>query len=297
MKLITEENIPCWYELSWREKEPAILLRVHKDLLRDTRVIFSQAPIIKGLKEEFGFTDFIGNFNEDFGFDGAFNRHKETEEFVEFLIKIPIVKKETDKNCPYCKGSGQDTLLDFERECLYCEGTGKEHLYDWKPAYTISASFTVFSCLSRHPKKETSATFPQLLTITTITTRELHGGSLSGEFSVPLCNWMDSLRENTAPNRATIPEMIKAMKVAYSRMLGLTEFEEHYFRASVDYEGGWLNTSCPGNACGLNPVHMRPKKGKGYEFSCHNVDTPVQQITLLASLAALHDRARKELKF
>jgi hypothetical protein len=31
----------------------------------------------------------------------------------------------------------------------------------------------------------------------------------------------------------------------------------------------------------------------GFEFSCHNTDTPMQQLTILASLAALHDLVRK----
>lgn len=30
-----------------------------------------------------------------------------------------------------------------------------------------------------------------------------------------------------------------------------------------------------------------------YEFSCNNIDTFAQQLTLLAGLAALHDKIRK----
>jgi hypothetical protein len=293
-KILTQDNIPCWYELSWREKRPAVVLKVHKDFIKESKAVSDDAPIVNQLKEEFGFKDFIGNFDGDFGFDKAFIRDKETEEFVEFLIKIPRVKRETGKNCEYCNGSGWDKRLD--NKCIHCNGKGKEYIYDYQSAYAISASFHVFFVLTYHPEKETSSALFQLLTVTVSTTRDWHGGSLSGMYSVPLCDWLDSLREKRTANIAAIPEMIKAMQSAYRAMLGLTEYEEHYFRASVDYEGGWLNVSCPGDACGLNPVHMGPKKGKGYDFSCHNVDTPVQQITLLAGLAALHDKARKELQ-
>ena len=54
---------------------------------------------------------------------------------------------------------------------------------------------------------------------------------------------------------------------------------------------------CPGNACGIHPteVDLRYDLG-GYEFSCHNVDSPAQQMALIVGLAALHDMARKEMK-
>jgi hypothetical protein len=35
MYLLTRQDIPCWYELSWQEKIPAILLRVHEDFIKD----------------------------------------------------------------------------------------------------------------------------------------------------------------------------------------------------------------------------------------------------------------------
>lgn len=109
------------------------------------------------------------------------------------------------------------------------------------------------------------------------------------KFSVALCDWFRKL--GTGP----IPEMVEAMKIAYNhtqRIRGSSSV--FYFRASIDYSNGWLNISCPGNACGLNPWHNAVHNTGGYEFADHNVDTPFQQLTLLAGLAALHDRARKE---
>ena len=294
IKMITQESIPCWYELSWRGRKPAILLKVHKDFIASIKPISEDAYIVKSLKEEFKFKSFVGSFGGNFGFDNAFIRAGEKGNFVEFVVKIPRVKKWTNEKCSNCQGSGKEMFVGSRRDCLYCEGTGEERVFDWQPAYAISASFTVFTGLTRFPKIETSAPFPQLLTVKTITGREQHGGSLGGEYSIPCVNWLASLF-GTGP---IIPEMISAMKIAYNRMLGLRKFDQFHFHASVDYKGGWLNVSCPGNACGLNPVHgagYDMDRGLGYKFDCHNVDTPMQQITLLASLAALHDRARKEL--
>jgi hypothetical protein len=292
IKLLTKENIPCWYELSWRKTKPAIILRVHKDFIKGSKIIPDDNWMVVDFKKQFSFSNFIGNFDGNFGFDNVFIRRGEKKEFVEFVVEIPRIRQKTDKSCPHCNGSGRDDF--FKRKCDRCKGTGTEHIDDWKPAYAVSASFTVFFTFSFHPGEETSSSLIQLMIVRTVTHGDMHGGSIGGEFSVPLCNWMDSLREKGESN---IVEMVEAMQITHRQIWGILEpYRKYYFRASVDYEGGWLNTSCPGNACGLNPVHMGPRKGQGYEFSCHNVDSPAQQLELIASLAALHDKARKEIK-
>lgn len=185
------------------------------------------------------------------------------------------------------------------RDCIHCTGVGKELIFDWQSAYACSASFTVFLVLTEFVKTETSAPFSQLLTVKTMIREGLDGGSLSGEYSIPLVKFLSNLYDETKTRRS-ISEMIQAMKLAYNHMVGMRKFDQFNFRASVDYEDGWLNVSCPGNACGLNPEHNAgydmKRRGLGYKFNCHNIDTPVQQITLLAGLAALHDKARKALK-
>lgn len=291
IKLLTRENIACWYELSWRKTKPAIILRVHKDFIKGSKIIPDDNWMVVDLKKQFSFSSFIGDFDGNFGFDSVFIRRGEKGEFVEFIVKIPRIKKYIGK-CEHCDGSGRNK--DLGMRCLYCGGEGKGYSYDWKLVYTISASFTVFFMSSQFPEKETSSSLLQLITVRTITESGSHGGSLGGEFSIPLCNWMDSLREKGKPE---IIEMVEAMQIAHRAMFAsLESYRKWDFRASVDYEGGWLNTSCPGDRCGLNPVHMGPRKGSGYEFDCHNVDNPAQQLELLASLAALHDKARREMK-
>lgn len=293
MRMIEAENIPCLYELSWDRKTLAIILRIHKDVeafIKSENIPFNdQTPIAICLKEQFKFQSFKGNLNGNIGFDDSFTFSGKKDEFFEFIIKIPQVKKITNEKCNECKGSGKGK--DNEEKCLYCQGTGKRYKYDWGQAYAISASFTailtllsIFDC-----KKKTSASFPQLLTLQTRTDYDIHGGSLGGTFSMALRKWLNSLEFGP------IPEIIQAMKEAYNQMLGLTEYNHLEFRANIDNEKGWLNIDCPGDATGLNPECVYIKKDEGYRFGCHNVDTPVQQITLIAGLAALYDRAKKEI--
>jgi hypothetical protein len=290
IKLLIRENIPCWYELSWRAVEPAIILRVHRDFIKNTGPIPDNQWMVADLKQKLGSTNFIGNFEGNFGFDDAFFRVGEIEEFTNFEVPIPLIRKERGV-CRECKGSGKDEFGD----CLRCMGEGKEYSFDWKSAYAISASFTAFSMWSRFPEKETSSLLPQLMTVQTITHEGSHGGSLDGEFSIPLCNWLKQLEERTKPE--SLETVVESMWSAHTQMFNRPKlYPKYHFRAYI-HDGGRITLDCPGDACGIYiPPEGTWREGRGREFSCHNVDGPMQQITLLAGLAALHDKARREMK-
>lgn len=247
------------------------------------------APIVESLRQEFKFSSFDGGFDKGFGFEGVVKRHRDRNGFAEFHVLIPRVKVKTDKKCDNCKGTGRDRNT-ARGECLYCDGYGIKHDYKWHEVRAISASLTVLFSLIDYTDIETRSKSRQLLTVHTITDRGQHGGSLGGMYSVEFVDWLSHFKPNTK-----LEEMGKAMKLAYGRMLGRRYLDGYRFSASVDYENGWLNVSCPGDACGLNPSDGYLRPGSGYEFSCHNTDSPAQQLTLLAGLAALHDKARKEM--
>jgi len=291
-KDIIESNISCWYELSWQENPPAIILRIHTDFIKEFKTEHppEEWPIIKSFKEKFGFKDFGGNFDQDIGFEKVFKYTGENQGFIEYVTKIPQIQKSTCSPCQQCNGTGKDEWRGEGEICFFCEGTGKERVMDWQRAYAISASFTVLLIVlsSFNLKENTSILLPQLLTIKTTTHKDMHGGSFGGEISIPLREWLASLGDN-----ATIPEMVKAMKKAHKQMFGLHDYESLSFKVYVRSSGAFF-ADCPGNACGIHPSDRRLEKGKGYEFSCHNVDTPAQQIVLLAGLAALCDKARKK---
>jgi hypothetical protein len=294
IKMLTRERIPCWYELSFRKEKPAIILRIHKGFIAHTKPISQTAPIVIRFIDHFRFKKFSGSMDGNIGFDDSFVFEGVKENFVEFAVNIPEVKKYSGKKCEDCKGSGKDQLRDDE--CLRCMGTGKEWFYDWKLAFAISASFTTISHWMQFPEKETSSLLPQLMTVFTVTRDEMHGGSLGGDYSVELCNWMGSLYLQNK-GRYEVTEMTEAMKIAHKKMFGAFRFgQEYYLWAKIVNDNGWLNVNCPGDACGLHPADSFFRDGKGYEFACHNVDNPMQQITLLAGLAALHDKARREMK-
>lgn len=297
-KWIIQENVPCWYELSWKEEIPAIILKVHKDFIKTAKNFSIETPIINSFMDEFKFSNFSGDLTGNFGFDntlfnGTFEYIKKNGEFADFLIRIPRIKVKIQEVCDHCQGSGKDSILEEdERECIHCGGTGIAYIYKWQPAYAISASFTVFFRLTKYPEEETSASIPQLMTVETVTNQGMHGGSLGGEISIPLYQWLSSLGEGT-----NLPEVTQAMKIAHEYMFGdLHPFDDHCFRAYLAGNEGGFVANCPGQACGIYGEIWHVPKKEGFKLNCHNVDSPAQQITLLAGLAALHDRARREIK-
>ncbi|MEA3452737.1 MAG: hypothetical protein U9Q96_00085 [Patescibacteria group bacterium] len=291
MGLITYKDVPCWYRLSWLAEAPAILLRIHQDMMGIIRSIQPDAPIVKYFQKELELGDFTNDTQAEFGFNKSLVAEDENNSFITLRLTLPVSRQEIRQTCSVCRGSDKDL---FGNKCESCGGSGDEHKEyrdNWQSLFAASASLTILFGQLIYSKKETSASFPQLLTIETTTHRGLHGGTLGGRYSKKLVAWLSSLGINVQ-----IPEMIQAMKIAYEHMVtrdisGL----RNQFKAVVAYKNGWLNVSCPGNACGLNPEHHGLEKETGYHWDCHNVDGPIQQLTLIAGLAALCDRATEDL--
>ena len=288
MKVLVLNILPCWWELSWYPIIPAILLNVHDDYIAANGPIPTDHPNVGYLAKELELPPFSGDFGKDFGFGAQFRKIPSRNGFARFQIEIPRVRRQTGKRCPDCRGTGKDHLL-AGRECFDCRGAGMEHVIDYSTANAISATFTLFTMQAEYFQGQTSAPFPQLLTVSTHTQPNMGGGSLHGMYGIPLCRFLCRLGE-----RVRIPEMEQAMLTAYRYMLEPASYDtgNYDFRAQVERKG-WLNVSCPGEACGLHPAHELVE-GRGYEVTSHNVDSPAQQITLLAGLAALHDQARRE---
>lgn len=288
-----ERDVPCWYEISWQKNPQSLLLKIHQDFIQNTMLIPPNAPIIKALSESSKLSGFGADFSKDIGFENVFkNKGSDERGMIVYQAEIPEVRKVTDKPCSYCHGTKYNEELD--NDCLRCEKTGKEILIDWQPAYTLSASLTAITIYLQLIEKETSATFPQLLTLQTCTDHELHGGSLNGVFGSKFSNFIKSQSSDILSQIA-----IPTTQSAYRKMLGKQDYVSEYSFRIFKLSSGGISLDCPGDACGIHPdsdVSYDTKNNRGYEYTCHNVDTPMQQITLIAGLAALHDCARKEIK-
>ncbi len=282
MKVIVHDTLPRWYGLSWRPEAPAIVVSVHREFLSTLSPI--PAEDVRDCMASFKFGQFEGSLEKAFGFDNVLERSVNGD-FADFTARLPKVFRLLDENCEECGGSGRDE--DRDGDCLGCSGEGKKSVFEWTSAYAVSASLGLLLDRAMYTDFESSSRAPQLLTVHLLTAHGPHGGSLGGMYSVPLVRWLAA-----QPLHTKILEMVDAMRRAHTHIFGEDRWNTHRFGASIAHHGGCLNVDCPG--CGLYPSDRR-YTGEGYEFACHNVDSAAQQLTLLAGLAALHDRVDREI--
>lgn len=316
---LTRENAPCWYELSFRNDGPALMVSVHEEIFPHLPK-FQNAPIVEILKKEFGFLQFEHDWGgATFGFDRAFKSTGTKDHFIGFSVPIPVLEKEITILCGHCLGNKKDlfqictkcngsgrekkmiscrccSIKDTRADCLICKGKGEEPevVMDWCPFYAISATFTLFFNLMTfgYDKKcRVNCQRPQLLSIETGIHRSMGGASVHGAYSIPLVRWLSKF-----PPNIHIKDTEDVLTSVWKKIHGKNFYNMDKMNTWVQIrENGCLSISCPGDRTGLFPTYreMHNRGDYGYEFSCHNVDTPMQQIVLLAALGALCDMARK----
>lgn len=328
--LLTRDIVPCWHEISFDGKTPAIVVKVHKEFLhhiyRDEMWLALQN--VDFLKEQFSFDSFHGDLSgRVFGFNGAFKEAGESGNFVKLSAEIPVLEKFRMKTCSYCQGHKWDTLFGgecpicrgsgeekkmeicflrdgrgedcFEDACRRCEGKGEyaDSYLDWLSLESISATLMIFFEMMSwgiDRDKAVSIACPQLILINSFINKE--GGvciaPVNGEYSIPLVDWF---RKN--PER-TVYEAEEAMKIVWTKIQGESDDIDRLNIWAKTGKNGLFYISCPGNRTDLVPdVNFGPHRGKeGYKFYSHNLDTSAQQITLLAGLAALCDKVRREIE-
>lgn len=182
-KHIVTENLPRWYGISWRPKNHTLIVSVNKAVLTSLKPIPNDSPIAEHFKTMFSFSEFEESVEKNFGFDKSLVR-SEKNGLIEFEARLPKVMHILDKNCRGCNGSGKDKMMG--NKCLYCFGRKKEREFRWKPAYAMSASLNILLGLLEYSEVTSTSTQQQLITLVLHTRSGQHGGSLGGNYGIPL---------------------------------------------------------------------------------------------------------------
>jgi hypothetical protein len=259
-----KKSIPAWYELSL-VNEGIIRLKVHRDALQHMRdVDWEKAPAVRDMVKRFGFESFYVPCDGMCGFDKVFTQGGlATGTWVGWDIRLPNIRTENG-----------------------------EHEDSKKYTMAVRATLWLFtSCLWLY-EGDTQWTKPQLMVVEGIClpTEEMRMclGSLSVSLSPKVIRWLSK-----QPKNKHLEPVIDAMKNA-SRVMWESSSDRGGFGALVR-ESKWLHLDVPGNACGLDPEsHDDESLDVGYTLEPHNVDSSLQQLTLLAGLAKLHDLVRAD---
>ena len=297
MESILFNKVPRWYELGWDQKKKAIILRVHKEYIdsllsgiKANTFAWEKFWPIKTLSTTFCLKEFSDDLDKNFGFYSMFKNKGEQGEYVVQEVAIPVIVTLGKKKCNSCGGTGKDEAFEADK-CKWCNGTGREEIWDRKMARAISANFTMMFLLLDFLEIKTSSNKFQLMTLTTNTIKDdCYGSPIGGAISSQLKEWLaKSYKEE-------FPEVIKAAMTVEQKMLGKRHTSKDYYYNFRVIENGKIDLVVPGDACDLYvDGFVRTEPGLGYELSCHNTDTPYQQMSLLAGMAALHQKAQKEI--
>lgn len=145
---------------------------------------------------------------------------------------------------------------------------------------------------------------------------DLHGHSVVGHISGELFAWLRAYgtQEANEEEHAPLPRAVRdAMQSTWRAVAPKgpgfdTEFDEEFDHRFEEEQvdscdgsirnNGCFSLRCPGNACDISiypdQAPRRDEYAGSVHFSCHNLDSAAQQVTLLAGLAALCSLARAE---
>lgn len=284
--MLSYENLPEWYRLEYREGHIDIIIHCSA-----THLLSS--CLQKAQRFEWEFIDGWPRW----GVGGCLQKEDGVDKSVRLSIPIPVVKKLKKEACTHCNGTGKDEDA-YRGECMWCFGKGRDHYYDYRVLEQISKTLTVLSeCLHTYAfgKEKTDSSRKQILTFSTGFRQGFY--PLCGIYSPHFADWIRSTGEFSPGER--MDDVAKAMLSTWKKMNGFKKNGSIYPHTESEfwvsaYDSGWLNITCPGDACGLHPASTYVDNHGGYEFSCHNMDTPIQQLTLLAALAKLDMKCREE---
>ncbi|MDE1970190.1 MAG: hypothetical protein KGI50_01265 [Patescibacteria group bacterium] len=267
MDNILEKRLLSWYELDIVGTD--LIIRIHDMVIPHVKdILLACTGQLLHTETELSLPAFLP-FGTDaqWGFGGCVEckpGKPEKKRWVTFYAPLPVVSK---------TGALEDT--------------------DWSGAYALSATLNILFYALNACAGIVRAGTPQHCCVSLSTRKAMYGCSLSCALSSGVGIWVSREPDDAAPyqkNRKQVrPEVNDAMARVYQHMMGPPKYPELPCRAKAYFVGPkWIHLDCPGDACGLDPeTYASPKLNVGYRLVPHNVDTPMQQLTLLAGIAAV----------
>lgn|GEM_PF-2755728 len=268
---VAEKDFPRSYDFSWRKD--SIVFGISRDAVDIvSREIEDDFPSLEYPKNEFGFEKFGCDFNaERYGYDDCASVSRLADGSIELSFSLILVK---------------------DKESL-------QHICACAATIHVLTNF-----LMRIPEREINDPLPQFICISTECCRNKsggHGGHIAGELNKDVKRYLiNHYRTKGERLSIVLRVLLRAAEVLSGKK---KRAEKNLYWAEVRSEKGFLSIDCPGNSCGLNTEETDEaffllKKGMkeedfGMDLICHNVDDILQQVVLLAALAALSDEVKK----
>lgn len=213
------------------------------------------------------------------------------ERDVDFFFPPNLLNK-TDFGYGAC-----GSMFELEDEVSFSIELSGPHLKN--AALTVHVLATALSpSLEESPQPSNHI---QQVTLETCCKHDAYGHATAGYLAAHVCEWLrKQWQKGTADTRSSQVAMprkvVAAMKDVWKAVAPLGQKKWAKDCGGSIYEDGRFLLGCFGNACDLSiyPDSMYIDESYPSRFSCHNLDTATQQLTLLAGLAKLCELARAE---
>lgn len=261
IRMPRKDLIPAWYEIRIYEKT-TLVINIHPKALSLLDILKSDSPIVKHYEKEFDLPNFIMPTAERWGFGEVIQRVSDERGWTSYHCPLPVYKKIGEK-----------------------ERTGKGTATAVRTTLSI-----LFSLLDFCPEEDTEYRVSQLVIIDGfLVQNDLHGGSLSATITPAMTPFLSS------PSVESLKSIQDSMRTADEYMwqekkrkkLFASDFRVHY------QEPTKIHLTVPGDACALDPAFGDYDGASyGYRLVPHNVDSGMQQLSLLMGLARLNELGR-----
>lgn len=292
MKTIMWESMPRWFGLSWDPKMVAIRIRLHRDVPLPQEAWDRTRQKLDDLRwNQWSQWRDLPPLNTDFSKGwfglGEILKIVQHPEYIEFVGKIPRVHIKSRWLCSLCKGQKVDASGE---SCFDCAGTGRGFYDNLRRADALAISIGILLNPIEYNDVGVGSQESQLLTVHF--TMPDHTAAVGGMVSSAFHRWAHQY-----PPSTRFADVEEAMKAADARMKGKSYASIiKRFRAEIYSEKHHFSL----DQCFMGGVWGGPDDGIndsiGYHFYSKDLYTSADQLTFLAGLAALHDRADREIK-
>jgi hypothetical protein len=296
-KLLTHEDIPRWYTLTIDQQTGFPCFRIYNEILESMTVLYDPRFIehfrstFKLNRDDFHFHDPIRKF---FGFGEGVEKIDDRDNQSTYRLNLPVTFVQTDEPCGRCEGTKQ--YLDHEKGCPYCKNSGLQSKVDWLAARALTISANILSNQLRFADDLKRSFVPdrkQLLTLVLVSKPGRGGSEIGGDFSPSFIEKI-SLRERGFFLPAEEAMIRVHDHMSPQKIRETIGYERRFFRVEQQLSGN-LFIHGTGDRSFIHPLSgLRPlRPNEGYTYASHNVDIPIQQLTLLTGLAAVCDLVEK----
>lgn len=251
-------SIPMWYSLGIHNKT-TLEIKVHERAMHLVERLTPTSPIIRYHSEVRELRPFVAASAGHWGFGEVLRHVNDDSPWVVYHCPLPVFKRRGD--------------LDAQTHHAGTE-------------VRLSLSL-LFAMLRFPPEVDTGAALPQFVIIDgLLVERGPHGAAIEATLTPAMLPFL------TDPSKGSL-ESVRTTMITVDRNIWQ---EDERMRVSEDSfrvthrPPAYVHLCVPGNACGLDPdPNERRDEQRGYRLYEHNVDSGLQQLTLLMGIARLSE--------